>query len=63
MAKVIKLEVDAAGIQEIASEWMGVTLSKAAAQKLLNKIKGRAEEALSRKGFTIISDLIGQEIG
>ncbi len=62
MAKVIRVEVDATGIQEMVSEWMGRSISKAQAQKLLDKVKGRAEDLLSREAFNILSTLIDLEI-
>ncbi len=62
MAKVIRVEVDAAGIQEIVSEWMGRSITKAKAQKLLDKLKGRAEDMLSREAFNVLSHLIDQEM-
>lgn len=58
MAKTIKIEVDAEGIREIVSEWMGEHVSKTEAERILSKIKKPAEEELSQKAFGIISRLI-----
>lgn len=63
MAQIIKIEMDALRIQEIASEWMGIELSKEEAQKFLNKVKLDAQESLDEAAFHVISAMLERNFG
>lgn len=58
MPKTIKVEWNWEDIAEIYSEWMGESITKAQAEKIITKIKRRAEDGIAQGGFSIIAKLI-----
>lgn len=55
MAKTIKFEADSEYIKDLFMEWVGESISKAEAQKVLSSIKQQVEEDLSTAAFSIIA--------
>jgi len=58
MAKTIKVEWNAEDIAEIVRDWLGKGVSKAQAERIIAKIKRRAEDGIAQAGFAVISGLI-----
>jgi len=58
MAKTIKVEWNAEDIAEIVSEWLGKSISKAQAERIIAKIKRQAEDGIAQAGFSVISGLV-----
>lgn len=58
MAKTIKVEWNWEDVATIAYEWMGKPITKAQAEKILARVKRRAEDQIAREGFSVIARLI-----
>ena len=58
MANIIKVEWNAEAIQDIVHDWLGESVSKAEAEKIIKKIKADAEETISMRGYTVIINLL-----
>lgn len=60
MAKTIKVEWNSEDIQIIVGEWLGESVSKSKAEKIIARIKAEAEDKIARAGFSVIADLVAR---
>ena len=53
-----QVEWNTEDVAEIFSEWMGRSISKAEAEKIITKIRRRAGDEIARAGFSVIAGFV-----